>query len=250
MAMSHNEKSGIVWSLLSWGAAIVIAIVVGWIATRIFGGVSAGLAFGGIVFMVAGWTLNQRLGPREDDAAHDHGHHHAAPVAAAAAVAMEPVAAPVAGTVTMPDVVLATPVHLPEEPAAPEAGPEAGVVSQRVRDAARAAGEAARAAAGGAAPASGAVRPQFLAAPLEGGPDDLGRLKGVGPKLAEMLHANGIYHFSQIAAWGPEEIAWIETHMTGFSGRVERDDWVGQARTLAAGGETEHSQRVDRGEST
>ena len=36
--MSHNEKSGIVWSLLSWGAAIVIAIVVGWIATRIFGG--------------------------------------------------------------------------------------------------------------------------------------------------------------------------------------------------------------------
>ena len=33
-------------------------------------------------------------------------------------------------------------------------------------------------------------------------------------------------------------------------GRIERDDWVGQARILAAGGETEHSRRVDRGEAT
>ena len=125
----------------------------------------------------------------------------------------------------------------PRSRRAPEAGPEAGVVSQRVRDAARAAGEAARAAAGGAAPAAGAVRPQFLAAPLEGGPDDLGRMKGVGPKLAEMLHANGIYHFSQIAAWGPEEIAWIETHMrasaAGWSattGSGRRGPWPPAAR--------------------
>ena len=79
---------------------------------------------------------------------------------------------------------------------------------------------------------------------------NLMRLKGVGPKLAEVLNANGVYHFHQIAAWGPDEIAWIESNIEGFSGRVVRDDWVGQSKVLAAGGETEHSQRVDRGEST
>ena len=41
-------------------------------------------------------------------------------------------------------------------------------------------------------------------------------------------------------AWGPGEIAWVEANLEGFSGRVMRDDWVGQAKILAAGGETEH----------
>ena len=76
------------------------------------------------------------------------------------------------------------------------------------------------------------------------------RIKGIGPKFAEVLNANGVRQFRQIAAWGPGEIAWIEANVEGFSGRVVRDDWVGQAKVLAAGGETEHSQRVDRGELT
>ena len=80
--------------------------------------------------------------------------------------------------------------------------------------------------------------------------DNLMRLKGVGPKLAEMLNAQGVFTFQQIAAWGPDEIEWIEAKIEGFSGRVVRDDWVGQAKVLVEGGETEHSQRVDRGEST
>ena len=42
----------------------------------------------------------------------------------------------------------------------------------------------------------------------------------------------------------------MDSNLEGFSGRVVREDWVGQATMLAAGGETEHSQRVDRGEST
>ena len=62
----------------------------------------------------------------------------------------------------------------------------------------------------------------------------------MGPKLEELLHSLGIYHFDQIAAWGPEEIAWIDSNLEGFNGRVVRDDWVGQAKILAAGGETEH----------
>ena len=63
-----------------------------------------------------------------------------------------------------------------------------------------------------------------------------------------VLHELGIYHFDQIAGWGPAEIAWIDANLEGFTGRVVREDWVGQAAILAAGGETEHSQRVDRGE--
>jgi hypothetical protein len=95
-------------------------------------------------------------------------------------------------------------------------------------------------------PIAGA-RPAGLDAP-EGAPDDLTRLKGVGPRLEALLHSHGIYHFHQIAAWGPDEIAWFDSNMEGFRGRVVREDWVGQARILAAGGETEHSKAVDRGE--
>ena len=91
-------------------------------------------------------------------------------------------------------------------------------------------------------------RPATLAGPRGGEPDNLKRLKGVGPKFEVVLHELGIYHFDQIAGWGPEEIAWIDANLEGFSGRVVREDWVGQATILAAGGETEHSQRVDRGE--
>ena len=117
-----------------------------------------------------------------------------------------------------------------------------------MREAARAAGEAARAATGAALATDGPHKPQGLSGPREGGPDDLKRIKGVGPKLEELLHSLGYFHFDQIAAWSASEIAWVDSNLEGFNGRATRDDWVGQARILAAGGETEFSQRVDRGE--
>ncbi len=92
------------------------------------------------------------------------------------------------------------------------------------------------------------MRPATLDGPREGGADDLKRIKGVGPKLEELLHSLGFYHFDQIAAWTPAEIAWVDSNLEGFNGRATRDDWVAQARLLAAGGETEFSQRVDKGE--
>jgi NADH-quinone oxidoreductase subunit E len=70
----------------------------------------------------------------------------------------------------------------------------------------------------------------------------------VGPKLEEMLHGLGFYHFDQIANWTPEEIAWVDSNLEGFNGRATRDDWVGQAKLLAGGGETDFSKRVDDGE--
>jgi NADH-quinone oxidoreductase subunit E len=92
------------------------------------------------------------------------------------------------------------------------------------------------------------VQPLGLQAPREGTGDDLKRIKGVGPKLEALLHSLGIYHFDQIAGWGPAELAWIDRNLEGFHGRASRDDWVGQSKILADGGETEHSKQVDRGE--
>jgi predicted flap endonuclease-1-like 5' DNA nuclease len=95
-----------------------------------------------------------------------------------------------------------------------------------------------------AGPAPAARQPAALAA-AEGEADDLKRIKGVGPKLEQMLNGMGIYHYRQIAAWGPEEVAWCDDNLEGFKGRVSRDEWVAQARILAAGGETEFSRRSD-----
>lgn len=95
---------------------------------------------------------------------------------------------------------------------------------------------------------SGDGTPEFLSAAREGGPDDLKQIKGVGPKLEKTLHGMGIYHFDQIAAWGPKEQAWMDDNLEGFKGRATRDNWVDQAKTLAAGGATEFSKKVDKGE--
>lgn len=102
-----------------------------------------------------------------------------------------------------------------------------------------------------AAPASateGGTRPEGLEAPRGGQPDDLKAIKGVGPKLEKLLYEMGFFHFDQIAAWGPEEIAWVDENLKGFRGRVTRDDWVAQAKILAAGGETEFSRRARDGD--
>lgn len=92
-------------------------------------------------------------------------------------------------------------------------------------------------------PQDGGTQPSSLDAPRDGGPDDLKLIKGVGPKLESVLHEHGIYHFDQIAGWGAEEVAWMDGNLTGFRGRVSRDDWVDQATVLASGGETEFSTR-------
>ncbi|AHM02646.1 NADH-ubiquinone oxidoreductase chain E [Roseibacterium elongatum DSM 19469] len=76
-------------------------------------------------------------------------------------------------------------------------------------------------------------RPEGMSAAREGGPDDLKQIKGVGPKLEELLHSMGFYHFDQIAAWTDEEVAWVDDNLEGFKGRVSRDNWIEQARDLA-----------------
>lgn len=63
--------------------------------------------------------------------------------------------------------------------------------------------------------------------------DDLSRIVGVGPILTELLHDVGVYYFWQIAEWTDEDVAYVDEKLLHFRGRIERDDWVGQARDLA-----------------
>ncbi|MFX0541337.1 NADH-quinone oxidoreductase subunit E [Roseovarius sp. S4756] len=91
-------------------------------------------------------------------------------------------------------------------------------------------------------------KPEALDAPRGGSADDLKMIKGVGPKLEGLLHSLGFYHFDQIASWTPEETAWVDEHLEGFKGRATRDDWAGQAKTLASGGETDFAKRVKKGD--
>lgn len=93
-----------------------------------------------------------------------------------------------------------------------------------------------------------AIRPEALSGARDGGADDLKMIKGVGPKLEIMLNELGFYHFDQIAGWSAAEVAWVNDNLTGFKGRVSRDNWVEQARKLASGQETEFSKRVSDGD--
>jgi predicted flap endonuclease-1-like 5' DNA nuclease len=66
-------------------------------------------------------------------------------------------------------------------------------------------------------------------------PDDLTRIKGVGPKLSTRLGELGITRFAQIAAWSDADLARIDSALGAFAGRPARDNWVAQCRLLAAG---------------
>jgi len=80
-------------------------------------------------------------------------------------------------------------------------------------------------------------RPQGIARPAA--PDDLKMISGVGPKIEGILHELGVYTFAQVAAWKKAEREWVDEHLS-FHGRIEREDWVRQAKALAKGGEAEY----------
>jgi NADH-quinone oxidoreductase subunit E len=78
------------------------------------------------------------------------------------------------------------------------------------------------------------AKPKALSAARDGRADDLKIIVGIGPKLEILCHRLGFFHFDQIANWTAAEIAWVDENLEGFKGRVTRDDWVGQAKTLAS----------------
>lgn len=78
-------------------------------------------------------------------------------------------------------------------------------------------------------------KPTLLEAARDGKPDDLKLIAGVGPKLEELLHKLGVYHYDQIAGWNEMNIQWVDQHLGSFRGRALRDKWIEQSGKLATG---------------
>ena len=76
------------------------------------------------------------------------------------------------------------------------------------------------------------MRPPALAGPRKGRADPLHRIAGLGRRNADRLFGIGVYHFSQIAAWTPQELAWVADYLNAGETPVA-EDWIGQAARLA-----------------
>lgn len=134
-----------------------------------------------------------------------------------------------------------TPVEAPHPAAAPPladpvAVPPAPVAAERIEKTESVAAvepsvEPAPPVAAEPIPVSPAVAPPVG----DAAPDDLLRLKGVGPKLKALLIELGVTRYEQIAAWTDADIAAIDARLGNFKGRPVRDQWVDQAKYLAAG---------------
>jgi len=98
----------------------------------------------------------------------------------------------------------------------------------------------------GAVPDS--MKPTLLTAPEGGKADDLKRIKGIGKVLQKNLHEMGIYHYEQLAALTPDNIAWLTDYVSFPEGRIDDEKWTSQAKALADGKQTEYSQRFDNGD--
>ncbi len=71
-----------------------------------------------------------------------------------------------------------------------------------------------------------------LPAPRGGVADDLTKIRGIGPKIQDTLNELGVFHFDQIASWGEAEVTAIN-EVLNFPGRIERENWVTQAKEIA-----------------
>ena len=91
------------------------------------------------------------------------------------------------------------------------------------------------------------TRPLGLVSPRGGQADDLKLIRGIGKQNEGRLHALGIWHFDQIAAWTRDNVEWVGSYLA-FPGRIDREDWLTQAKQLAAGVTTDFAARVKRGE--
>jgi len=79
-------------------------------------------------------------------------------------------------------------------------------------------------------------------------PDDLKRIRGIGLLLEKRLNAMGYRTYEQVANWTAADVDRVSRALD-IRGRIERENWVEQARILASGEPTEFARRLDRGES-
>lgn len=147
------------------------------------------------------------------------------------------------------------PVEAPPPAMAPEPARTRAPPRTELPEAKKAAAPAKPAARKPAPPKKAAVRlaptvpPPMMAIGVPGAvgvPDNLLLLKGVGPKLNTLLVGLGITRFDQIGAWTEEDAAKVDVHLGAFTGRIERDNWIEQARLLAGGAIAEFETRFGK----
>lgn len=80
----------------------------------------------------------------------------------------------------------------------------------------------------------------------DGSLDDLQRMKGVGPRFADLLQARGFTRYEQIARLSPEEVERLDADLGPFKGRLTRDKVVEQAGYLARGDEDGFQRRFGK----
>ena len=228
MGGSTGNLGGIVQSfvlaaLMGLLGAVIMGVLgnMGWWAA---GGLGVGLAaFLALFFAVVLGGPPQRF----DSAPQGSFVAQAAPVKIAAVMEK---AVPVAAAPATPVAAVAAPVMAAPVMAAPVMA--AAAQTPAIDDAAVAA-------------AGAGTKPVGLSAPRGGKGDDLKTLEGIGPVLERLCHEMGIYHFDQIAGWGPGEVAWMNANLKGFKGRVGRDKWVAQARLIGSFGMQEFKRRAE-----
>lgn len=156
-----------------------------------------------VVAMVIIWALVSRKGGSDTgghDAHHDDGHGHGHDHAA---VEAPPLFVPTIGAALDPNVAILSTAEIDAQLAA----------------------QASEAAASG--------KPRIAAA--IGDPDDLRKIKGIGPKLNTLLGELGVSRYDQIATWTAADVAEIDPYLGTFKGRIVRDNWIEQAIFLAKG---------------
>lgn len=77
------------------------------------------------------------------------------------------------------------------------------------------------------------IEVEAVALPLTHAKDDLTKIEGIGPFIEKKLNEAGITSYAQLASMDQVEIDQVTAAIQFFPGRIERDNWVGQARGLA-----------------
>lgn len=65
--------------------------------------------------------------------------------------------------------------------------------------------------------------------------DDLTKIEHISTFTQSQLYQAGIYTYEEIASWDPARVAQVTSLIGYVPGRIEKDNWVGQAAALLAG---------------
>ena len=85
-----------------------------------------------------------------------------------------------------------------------------------------------------AAAKKAAPKAEAKAAPAAAAGEDIELIAGVGPTLKKKLVAAGINSWKQVAEWSDADIERIDAELN-LRGRIQREEWVEQAKELLAG---------------